>query len=167
MATASESEAKDHLASIRANVHKNLPSTVHSLLDILRNDLYDSDTQFLLELLQNADDNQYDCACPTLKFTYEPGSLRVDCNEVGFSRANVDAICAVGRSTKHGRDSSTGFTGEKSIGFKSVFKVADEVWISSREYHFKLEQKKEFGMMSPTSMGSLKNANGLALVGRN
>ena len=47
----------------------------------------------------------------------------VDCNEDGFTRENVEAICNVGASTKT-RNNSQYYIGEKSIGFKSVFMVA-------------------------------------------
>jgi len=113
------------------------------------NELYDSSTHFLLELLQNADDNKY-TTNPTLKLTYKPGVLRVDSNETGFTRENVEAICAIRNSTKSGQNHSQGYTGEKGIGFKSVFKAADEVWISSREYRFKFDKRDEFGMIAPT-----------------
>jgi hypothetical protein len=110
--------------------------------------LYNKSTHFILELLQNADDNQYDGVVPRLCITYKPGSLRIDCNEVGFSDRNVEAICAIGGSTKSGSNVSTG---EKGIGFKSVFRVADAVWISSREYSFKLDTREdgELGMIAP------------------
>lgn len=98
--------------------------------------------------MQNADDNQYSADTPTLCITYQPGSLRVDCNEVGFNDKNVEAICTIGDSTKAG---SNCFTGEKGIGFKSMFKVADTVWISSRHFSFKLDTREdgELGMIAP------------------
>lgn len=104
-------------------------------------------THFLLELLQNADDNTYThCSTPTINFPYKSGSLRVECNEDGFTADNVEAICDIHKSTKAG---SAGYTGEKGIGFKSVFKVADAVWISSLQYTFKLDKREQLGMISP------------------
>lgn len=114
------------------------------------NQLYDTSTHFLLELLQNADDNVYNCSEPQIKFTYEPGYLRVDCNEVGFSAANVKAISAIGASTKSGHNKVNGFTGEKGIGFKSVFKVADVVWVASGPYKFNFDKRQRLGMIAPT-----------------
>jgi hypothetical protein len=103
-----------------------------------------------LELLQNADDNHYDEALvPTLSFNYEPDGLRVDCNELGFQAKHVEAISTVRSSTKSGMNKSEGYTGEKGIGFKSVFRIADEVWISSRQYHFKFDKYQRFGMIAP------------------
>lgn len=112
-------------------------------------ELYNKSTHFLLELLQNADDNTYDGSIPVLNFTYQPGQLRIDCNEVGFTEDNVRAICNIGKSTKKGKRRSAGYTGEKGIGFKSVFRVADVVWISSQHYSFKLDRNELLGMIAP------------------
>lgn len=111
--------------------------------------MYDKSTHFLHELLQNADDNAYDCEIPTLNITYRPGELRVDCNETGFSEANVKAICSIGASTKSGLNRSGGYIGEKGIGFKSVFKVADVVWISSGQFSFKFDRGQHLGVIAP------------------
>ena len=108
--------------------------------------LYEKSTHFLLELIQNADDNTYTCANPTLSFSYRPGSLRIDCNEVGFT---AEAICAISQSTKSGKTSYGEYIGVKGIGFKSVFKAADVVWISSREFTFKFDKTKFLGMVTP------------------
>lgn len=98
----------------------------------LSTQLNEKSTRCLLELLQNADDNTYTRSTPTLNFIYKPGSLRVECNEDGYTPKNVEAICDVHKSTKTGENRSAGYIGEKGIGFKSIFKIADAVWISSR-----------------------------------
>lgn len=115
----------------------------------LSSQLYAKSTHFLLELIQNADDNTYNCPSPTLSFSYKPGSLRIDCNEVGFTGENVEAICAISRSTKSGKTSDGEHIGEKGIGFKSVFKAADVVWISSGAFTFKFDKTKFLGMVAP------------------
>jgi hypothetical protein len=112
-------------------------------------DLYDTEIRFLLELIQNADDNTYSCECPELNFTYKKGSLRVDCNEVGFTESDVRALCQIGKSTKTGLGSSTRYIGEKGIGFKSVFKVAHTVYIHSRSFSFKLDRSQPVGIIAP------------------
>jgi hypothetical protein len=81
-------------------------------------------------------------------FTYSNDSLRVDCNDVGFSPRKVEALCRVGQSTKKGGDNATRYVGEKGIGFKSVFKAADVVWISSGPYSFKFDKSKQLGMIA-------------------
>ncbi|KAI3316471.1 hypothetical protein HD806DRAFT_517477 [Xylariaceae sp. AK1471] len=148
-----ERDARNHIESIRlkhsTEGHEELAAIVRSALEILATELYDTSTHFLLELLQNADDNDYTCSTPTFSLTYAPGGLRVDCNETGFTASNVEAICTIRSSTKSRKNHSRGYTGEKGIGFKSVFRVADVVWISSREYHFKFDKTEEFGTIAP------------------
>jgi hypothetical protein len=75
--------------------------------------------------------------------------LRVDCNENGFNPKNIEAICSIGSSTKTGIDNSSRYVGEKGIGFKSVFKVADVVYISSGHYTFKFDRHATIGMIAP------------------
>lgn len=111
--------------------------------------LYEKSTHFLLELIQNADDNPYTCASPTLSFSYKPGCLRIDCNEIGFNASNVTAICGIGQSTKSSKTHDGEFIGEKGIGFKSVFKAADVVWIASNEFTFKFDRTKPLGVITP------------------
>lgn len=109
--------------------------------------LYAKSTHFLLELVQNADDNVYECNKPALSFSYKPGSLRIDCNDVRLSEANVEALYAVNRSTKSGKTRHGEQISKKGIGFKSYFKATNMVWISSRDFRFKLNKAK-----SPLSM---------------
>ena len=103
-----------------------------------------------MEFVQNADDNAYPPGVkPTLEITYADGFLRIDCNEIGFSPKNVESICKIGSSTKAGADKSKGYVGEKGIGFKSVFKVADCVYIVSRHYSFMFDKAAPLGMIAP------------------
>ena len=85
-------------------------------------------------MIQNADDNQYsEHEKPSLAFLYrDDGYLWLGCNEQGFSAANVKAIYRIAGSTKKVEGAAKGYIGEKGIGFKSVFKVADVVWVKSR-----------------------------------
>jgi hypothetical protein len=115
----------------------------------LSSQLYEKSTHFLLEIIQNADDNTYNIPTPTLIFSYAPGSLRVDCNEVGFTAGNVEAICAINQSTKSDKKTDGEYIGEKGIGFKSVFKAADVAWVSSGEYMFKFDKTEFLGMVTP------------------
>jgi hypothetical protein len=78
------------------------------------------------------------------------GYLRTDCNEAGFTFADINAITHVGQSTKKGATNGRrGYIGEKGIGFKSVFKAADIVHISSGYYEFKLDRNQHLGMVLP------------------
>jgi hypothetical protein len=121
----------------------------------LSDQLYTTPTHFLLELIQNADDNTYPSgSVPSLhlalyaKETGE-GHFRSDCNEVGFTFRQLDALTRIGKSTKKVADGRKGYIGEKGIGFKSVFKVADVVRIASGCYEFKFDRRNTIGMMLP------------------
>jgi len=66
---------------------------------------------FLLEFIQNADDNRYAAdVIPTLSLTLDNSHLYISYNEVGFSEQNVAAICKIGESTKNNVDGYIGGT---------------------------------------------------------
>lgn len=114
-------------------------------------ELYSKDTHFVLELIQNADDNSYPgivetgtgkpeaweglagATPPSLKFVVGEDSILVLNNEVGFTESNIRAICDVGKSTKGAHRS--GYIGQKGIGFKSVFRITDNPSIHSNGFH--------------------------------
>ncbi|POM78787.1 LOW QUALITY PROTEIN: Phosphoserine aminotransferase [Phytophthora palmivora] len=102
----------------------------------LSDELYSESTHFVLELLQNADDNNYDSSVvPLGDFTLTTDKEIVFYNnEQGFSPANIQAICDVGASTKAAVDSEASI-GKKGIGFKSVFKVSDNPQVHSNGFH--------------------------------
>lgn len=95
--------------------------------------------RFIRELLQNADDCKYEEGeTPCFKLTIGDGILKTECNEKGFTKENARAITSIGESTKKQIYSEKLEIGEKGIGFKTVFAVADEVEIHSNEFHFSL-----------------------------
>lgn len=104
-------------------------------------ELYSKDTHFVLELIQNADDNSYPrqkpglstALPPSLKFVITEKAIEVLNNEVGFSESNIRAICDVGKSTKGAHRS--GYIGQKGIGFKSVFRITHKPAIHSNGFH--------------------------------
>ncbi|XP_069785977.1 uncharacterized protein [Narcine bancroftii] len=106
-------------------------------LERLSTELYSKDTHFVLELIQNADDNSYppfdDDTSPSLLFVVETDCIILLNNECGFKEKNIRAICDVGCSTK-GKH-KFGYIGQKGIGFKSVFKVTDIPEIHSNGFH--------------------------------
>ncbi|KEY68188.1 hypothetical protein S7711_09101 [Stachybotrys chartarum IBT 7711] len=124
-----------------------------SVLTLAKN-LYTSNARFVFELLQNADDNQYSVAAargqkPFVSFKLYPQKLVVECNEDGFTEANLRAICDIGNSSKN---ASQGYIGEKGIGFKSVFMAAWKVRIQSGHFSFCFVHRKGdsgMGMVQP------------------
>ena len=115
-------------------------------LQRLSQELYSKDTHFVLELVQNADDNFYPPhltntyvarGVPALKFILSQNCVVVLNNEDGFSEKNIRAICDVGKSTKDRNRS--GYIGQKGIGFKSVFRVTATPEIHSNGFHIKFD----------------------------
>lgn len=112
--------------------------------------MYTSQARFVFELLQNADDNQYTRGQdPYVEFRVHPDRIVIECNEDGFKRQNLTAICDIGKSSKTG---SQGYIGEKGIGFKSVFMAAWRVHIQSGHFSFDFVHRKGdsgMGMITP------------------
>ncbi|KAM1270400.1 hypothetical protein ACFX13_032311 [Malus domestica] len=119
-------------------------------LHCLSQELYSRDSHFLLELVQNADDNTYPTNVqPTLTFILQESGIIVLNNEQGFSSQNIRALCDVGSSTKKG--SNAGYIGQKGIGFKSVFRVTDAPEIHSNGFHIKFDiSEGQIGFVLPT-----------------
>ncbi|KAK7400095.1 hypothetical protein VNO78_11295 [Psophocarpus tetragonolobus] len=119
-------------------------------LHCLSQELYSQDSHFILELVQNADDNNYpDNVEPTLTFILRDSGIAVLNNEQGFLAENMRALCDVGNSTKKG--SIAGYIGKKGIGFKSVFRVTDAPEIHSNGFHVKFDiSEGQIGFVLPT-----------------
>lgn len=126
---------------------ENLKLKLAKALNVLSDELYSKPAHFILEALQNADDNTYSQGCePELRIVLRSTHMTTECNEVGFSAANVRAFCGIGQSTKKNR---AGYIGEKGIGAKSMFKVANTVAVHSNGFRFILDRDQELGMISP------------------
>lgn len=121
-------------------------------LHCLSQELYSQDSHFLLELVQNADDNIYpENVEPTLTFILQESGIIVLNNERGFSAQNIRALCDVGNSTKKG--SGGGYIGQKGIGFKSVFRITDAPEIHSNGFHIKFDiGEGQIGFVLPTAV---------------
>jgi len=165
-------DPKEHIETIQQErdgtptIKKMLRNTLRELAE----KLYNKDTHFIFELIQNAEDNSYEeLNEPSLIFrllstdpTNTPGSngaLLIENNEVGFTPKNVNAICNAGKegSTKTGRD---GYIGEKGIGFKSVFRISSIPHIFSNGYAFNLPEHDEpsgFGYIYPRLVDTIPN----------
>lgn len=100
-----------------------------------------------MEIIQNADDNKYSSSTvPMISINVFPGYVKIECNEQGFSEEDIQSLCRTGRSSK---PLGKTYTGEKGIGFKSVFKIANRAHIRSPPYYFQLDQERELGMITP------------------
>lgn len=125
-----------------------LASDLKNSIVHLSEGLYASKEHFIFELIQNAEDNKYcDDIEPSITFQLlhnDPtntkganGALIISNNETGFSKENIESICAVGKSTKNKQD---GFIGEKGIGFKSIFCVTTTPFLFSNGYQISLPE---------------------------
>lgn len=165
------SEQFEHIQQIRMGFHEGsekLKSSLNNSIETLADDLYNKDIHFVFELIQNAEDNLYEnhnTTSPYISFrltktdpTFTSGSngaLIIQNNETGFNRDNVEAICAVGETTKK---KAQGYIGEKGIGFKSVFRVTDNPHIFSNGYHFslpKFDEETKLGYIVPQWIDAL------------
>lgn len=109
-----------------------------SYIKVIR-ELNSDPQRFIRELLQNADDCKYpDGISPSFKLSFNGATLTTEYNELGFTKDNVRSITAIGESTKKQIHSGQFEIGEKGIGFKTVFSVAESVSIHSNAFHFKL-----------------------------
>ncbi|GLT83832.1 hypothetical protein SLE2022_021010 [Rubroshorea leprosula] len=105
-----------------------LTEDLHQAVRNLSAELYTKDVHFLMELIQNAEDNEYpEGVDPSLEFvitcrditaTGAPATLLLFNNEKGFSPKNIESICSVGRSTKKG-NRNRGYIGEKGTIYTS------------------------------------------------
>lgn len=113
-------------------------------------------------MLQNGDDSCYaDDVEPSITFQIRPSELIIESNELGFTLENVESICDTGKSSKV---SNANTTGEKGLGFKSVFGIADYVHIQSGLWSFRFEHSQGedgVGMITPvwTDVTSLLPSN--------
>lgn len=137
------------IAQVRDDrISKNL----HEAIERLSKDLYSTDIHFVLEIVQNAEDNHYAVMEPELTFQFldDQDALLIINNEIGFRPEDVEAICAVGATTK---DKRQGYIGEKGIGFKSTFLVSSEPSIFSGGYSFRFQEERDsiarFGYIVP------------------
>ncbi|KAJ7596105.1 hypothetical protein C8J56DRAFT_395336 [Mycena floridula] len=128
-----------------------MQENLNNALNALATELYSKPSHFIMEFVQNADDNAFAPNVePTLKIMIRRDHIVIQSNETGFSQSNVRAICKIGASTKKTNKGPDGYIGEKGIGFKAVFKVADRVHISSNEYQFHLDKRVKLGMITPS-----------------
>ncbi|RSL98849.1 hypothetical protein CEP52_010094 [Fusarium oligoseptatum] len=133
------------------NAIGSLQSTLEPAIKALAQSLYSSTARFVFELLQNAEDNSFVYAegRPYISFHLSKDQLVIECNEDGFTPANLEAICSIGQSSKL---ATKGYIGEKGIGFKSVFMAAWKVHIQSGPYSFyfkHLPSDSGMGMITP------------------
>lgn len=122
----------------------------------LASDLHTEKPHFILELIQNAEDNDYDKDVkPLVKFIKQEDKLILQNNEKGFNEENVQALCGIGKSTKQNK--KLGYIGEKGIGFKSVFMVTNNpsIYSNGYQFEFKYDEKDPLSIIIPNWVNNI------------
>ncbi len=131
-------------------VGKNFLSQITSLLGVGEDGVYSNRFRFLYELIQNVDDCDYrnqETPMLDIRFSDIDNVIELTYNELGFTPQNVFEITAIAGGTKN-QDETKLEIGEKGIGFKSVFGIAESVLIQSGLFSFSLE-KNQFTVPQP------------------
>lgn len=120
----------------------NYPELLKSLLSVGADSVYSNPLRFMYELIQNVDDCLY--ADPSnakldVLFDTSKGQIIFTYNEIGFTPYNVFAITGIAEAAKNVSPDKIEI-GEKGIGFKSVFGVAEKVYIQSGKFSFELHR---------------------------
>ena len=116
--------------------------TLKSLLAVGEDGVYSNNQRFIYELIQNVDDCDYEnienCQLDIeFKYHIDPGQIVFTYNEKGFTPENVFAITGIAEKSKNISKDKVEI-GEKGIGFKSVFGIAEKVHIESGLFSFEL-----------------------------
>ncbi|KAE8447535.1 hypothetical protein EG329_010665 [Mollisiaceae sp. DMI_Dod_QoI] len=124
------------------------------IVETIARDIYSRKSRFILELIQNAEDCEYNYTRnpPSMSFEVTPEKIIVEYNEDGFVENDVRQICHTGKSWKKEKP---GYVGEKGIGFKSVFQIASRVQIQSNAFSFSFDysggpsSEEKLGIITP------------------
>lgn len=144
---------------------ENYPQLLNSLLSVGEDGLYSNSLRFIFELIQNVDDCDYsnpsDCKLD-MQFDFENNKIILTYNETGFTPFNVFAITGIAEAAKN-VSSEKNQIGEKGIGFKSVFGVANKVQIKSGWFSFELH-KENFTIPVPVYSDNHTYHNGTQMI---
>ncbi len=127
------------LSKRRSNyAHPDQATTQAKSLDQLSSGIYTEDERFIYELLQNAVDSfSLVNGLLDIKIVAQEGYLVFMHNGEAFSQRDVEGLCDVGNGNKMKDIQKIGY---KGIGFKSVFRASNCVYIQSGEFCFKFDK---------------------------
>lgn len=125
----------------------------NKMIEHFTDGMYAEAIHFLMELIQNADDAALRSSQKEsnqdknyrlklhLEKNVESNKLILEYDEDGFSYEDIDSITSIGNSSKIDTKLEKGKAtiGEKGIGFKSVFALAEKVTINSGWYEFYIQ----------------------------
>lgn len=118
---------KGHVLEVRAEKEKYRGSKdLKKAVDLLSQKIYKDDIHFILELIQNAEDE----GAEEITIFLDRNKIIIKNNGRLFSKKDVRAICSIGGGNKKKK---IGFMG---IGFKSVFHITDSPQVISGQFNF-------------------------------
>lgn len=106
--------------------------------------IYKDSFHFFLELIQNADDASKNSENGRLNIVItKEHQIKFKYDDRGFNFSDLFAITSLGNSTKKGKLDDNAEIGEKGIGFKSIFAIANRVDIKSKYFSFSIQADKD------------------------
>lgn len=118
------------ITTIHAEKEREKSEDRDNLLKLTSKKLYGEKIHYVLEMIQNAEDEE----STTITFVFKKSGVVVINNGRPFSEDDVRGICSVKTGSKRKK---IGFFG---IGFKSVFSVTDRPQIISGKFNFNIER---------------------------
>ena len=122
---------------ISADNKENAEQILKKVAEFVAN-LYSTQTHFIFELLQNAEDalGQIDAKNGEVEFILQENQFSILHNGKIFSKADVESICTFTESTKK---EDANMTGKFGVGFKSVYRFTNTPHIFSGNENFKIK----------------------------
>jgi hypothetical protein len=148
--------AQEHITAIQARYLEApapLVATAANALEDIINSIFGDPARIGYELLQNADDaSAGEGLNNEVQLFLLHQHLVIRHRGLHFSPANVEAICRYGDFA--GAEAAEKMydlqkIGYKGIGFKSVFNIAEKVWILSKDYTFRFDKAHWGGRQLP------------------
>ena len=133
--------AQEHINQVQerwTSSDPNVVATTANTIEDIINSIFADSARIGYELLQNADDAGSSSNNVEVKYYLLDKHLVIQHNGSHFDFDNIEALCQYGSSSKAKEGSDK--IGYKGIGFKSVFNIADKVWILSKDYTFRFDK---------------------------
>lgn len=132
---------KELIENIQKDARKTPESIAGNLMRAIETisiDINTEATTFIFELIQNADDYPNSENNVSITFEIDNSHLIIKHNGSNFEVNNAVALCGVNEGDKREDKNKIGF---KGIGFKSIFKDANFVYIKSGDFSFKFDEE--------------------------
>lgn len=119
---------------------------IKKMLSVGEDGIYNDNLRFIFELIQNVDDCDYDENSDkklNINFNIQNDTIVLTYLEKGFNTKNVFSLTGLWDSSKNVDDFQKDLSiGEKGIGFKSIFGIAEKVLVESGYFSFYLDSER-------------------------